>query len=339
MTGRAHKRDALTTLLWPEYDQSSARADLRRTLSLLNRSLGEEWFTVDRETAGLSFDAQPWLDVNEFRRRLAATDDHDHPPTEACPDCLPLLEEAVEFYQDHFLAGFTLRDSLAFDEWQFFQTEGLRDQLAGALVRLAQYHTSQGDLGRAVVHARRWVTLDLTDEAAHRHLMVLYAQSGQRNAALRQYETCRDILAEELGVDPSQRTQETYHRILNGELPLGPSAGEAQDAHALGLELLTAQRDTATKELTQTLESRVVFETTLALLEAEVERAQLGLSGLRTWQNPYLDPPAEDAITRVRVALRQAELAVEELEWQLQGTQLRAPFDGAVSAVHLSPGE
>ena len=40
VTGRSHSRDALATLLWPEYDQSSARAYLRRILSMLNRTLG-----------------------------------------------------------------------------------------------------------------------------------------------------------------------------------------------------------------------------------------------------------------------------------------------------------
>ena len=37
-----------------------------------------------------------------------------------------MITENVAFYRDHFLAGFTLRDSAAFDEFQFFQTEELR---------------------------------------------------------------------------------------------------------------------------------------------------------------------------------------------------------------------
>ena len=49
-----HGRDTLATLLWPEYDQSRARADLRRTLSLLKGTLGEGFLLVDRETVDLS---------------------------------------------------------------------------------------------------------------------------------------------------------------------------------------------------------------------------------------------------------------------------------------------
>ena len=52
VTSEPHSRDSLAALLWPEYDQSSAPADLRRSLSLLNRSLGKGWLVADRETAG-----------------------------------------------------------------------------------------------------------------------------------------------------------------------------------------------------------------------------------------------------------------------------------------------
>jgi DNA-binding SARP family transcriptional activator len=227
VTGQSHTRESLITLLWPELEPGRARAVLRRNLSLLRKALDGQWLVVDGETIGLDPDADSWVDVDQFRQRLAACQTHDHPPTEACPDCLPLLEEAAALYRDHFLAGFTLRDSAAFDDWQFFQTEGLKDELAGALVRLATYHTSQGDFDTAIGHARRWLALDPLHEPAHRHLMVLYAQSGQRAAALRQYETCRHLLADELGVEPAEKTQETYQRLLKGGLPAGPTAVEA----------------------------------------------------------------------------------------------------------------
>ena len=49
----SHSRDALATLLWPEQDQSTARAYLRRALSELNRALGEDVLVIDRESAGI----------------------------------------------------------------------------------------------------------------------------------------------------------------------------------------------------------------------------------------------------------------------------------------------
>src|SRR5712692_8908110 len=72
VTRQRHSRDALAALLWPEYDQSHARATLRRTLSSLNKALTGPWLEIDREHAGLNFNAEIWVDVHEFRSYLAA---------------------------------------------------------------------------------------------------------------------------------------------------------------------------------------------------------------------------------------------------------------------------
>ncbi len=77
----------------------------------------------------------------------------------------------------------------------------------------------------------------------------------------------------------------------------------------------------------------------LAASETEVDLAQLQLEALQAWDNPYLDPAPPEEITRARARLRQAELTMAQLELQLQGAELRAPFDGVVSAVYLRPGE
>ncbi|MFN2131707.1 MAG: BTAD domain-containing putative transcriptional regulator [Anaerolineae bacterium] len=217
LTRQPHSRDALATLLWPELDQSHARGQLRRTLSLLNGTLVEWWLSVDRETAAWAAGAEAWIDVDALRERLAACTAHGHPPEQACPDCVPLLEEAVELYRDGFLAGFTLPDAPAFDEWQFFEGEGLREHVADALQRLVRWYDDQGEVESAIPHARRWLAMDPLHEPAHRELMALYARSGQRAAALRQYDECERMLDEELGVSPSPETTALYEQIRDGQ--------------------------------------------------------------------------------------------------------------------------
>ena len=61
-------RDELATLLWPESDQSSARANLRRTLYVINKDLGEEILSSDKEIIFLNPQIDVWTDVEEFRR-------------------------------------------------------------------------------------------------------------------------------------------------------------------------------------------------------------------------------------------------------------------------------
>ena len=116
VTGQSHSRDSLAILLWPENDQRSARAELRRTLSVLNRILGDGRLVANREMARLNTSNDPatgksfWLDVTDFREKLKVCEAHNHHATVTCPDCLPALEEAVELYSDDFMAGFSLKD-------------------------------------------------------------------------------------------------------------------------------------------------------------------------------------------------------------------------------------
>src|SRR5262245_14026222 len=127
VTGDKHSREALATLLWPEGEPERGRARLRRELAELNDVLGKGCLEADREQIGLAGPAeqQVWLDVRVFQELLAECRRHGHPAPEVCPACLPLLSEAVTLYRGEFLAGFSLPDSPEFDDWQFFQTEGL----------------------------------------------------------------------------------------------------------------------------------------------------------------------------------------------------------------------
>jgi ABC-type oligopeptide transport system substrate-binding subunit/DNA-binding SARP family transcriptional activator len=234
VTGESQRRDTLATLLWPDADQSRARAALRRDLSVLNKALGEGWLVVDRETVNLNRTANVWLDVDHFYDSLAACETHGHSPDYVCPACLSPLTEAVTLYRDDFLAGFTLRDSPDFDEWQFFQAEGLRQELASALERLARGYSGQGEYESAIPYARRWLALDPLHEPAHQFLMQLYAWVGQHAAALRQYRECARVLEEELGLPPSEKTTELCEAIKERRtlppvgLHAGPLATEAR---------------------------------------------------------------------------------------------------------------
>jgi serine/threonine protein kinase/DNA-binding SARP family transcriptional activator len=249
VTSQPHSRDALAALLWPEYDQSGARANLRRDLSRLKRALGDQALLVEQAHVGLAPQLELHLDVAEFQQRLAKVQKHSHLPEQLCADCLTALGEAATLYADDFMAGFTLPDSPAFDEWQFFQREGLRQALAGALKQLAGWHAGRQEFERAIEYGRRWLALDPLHEAAQRQLMRLYAWSGQQAAALRQYQECVRLLDEELGVEPAAETVALYEAIRSRqlEMPVGKrgsgGAGE-QGSESASLrvgELLAAE--------------------------------------------------------------------------------------------------
>jgi DNA-binding SARP family transcriptional activator len=221
VTAQSHRRDSLATMFWEDFDQTRARAALRRALASLNKAIPGAWWDTDRETIALNLKTSShfFLDTIQFHARLANCGTHGHPAAEVCPLCLAPLTEAVTLYRGDFLSGFTLRDSPAFDDWQFTQTESLRLELSGVLERLSRLHASCGEFELAIAHARRWLTLDPLNEPAHRQLMLLYAQSGYRHAALRQYAECVRVLERELGVPPQEETTQLYEAIKADQLP------------------------------------------------------------------------------------------------------------------------
>ncbi len=219
---QAYSRSALATLFWPESDASTARANLRRALYALNKTIGASVLAITGETVGIHPRADLWLDVDEFSDHVRACTSPAESPNGIAPECLPRLLQATALYVDDFLAGFTLPDSPAFDEWQFFETEKLRQSLARALVLLIEVHKARGEFDQATQHARRWLALEPSHEPAYRQLMQLYAWSGQQAAALRQYQQCVRTLQVEFGVPPQPETTELYENIRLGraEAPL-----------------------------------------------------------------------------------------------------------------------
>jgi predicted ATPase/DNA-binding SARP family transcriptional activator len=208
-TDKPHARDSLATLFWPDYGQSEARVALSRHLSYLNKTLVADALVLETESVALADDF--WLDMAEFAEVLAAH------PTVTARD-LPAVQAAIDLYQADFLAGFTLPDCPDFDDWQAFQSESLRQTLRAALEKVSLAQAALHDDENAIATARRRLALDSLDETAHRTLMQLYAQSGQQAAALRQYDQCRQMLADELGASPAAETTELVERIRRGEL-------------------------------------------------------------------------------------------------------------------------
>ncbi len=203
-TGRRHSREWLAGLLWGDKPETKAKASLRKSLSIL-RQLSQDALTITRQTVAFNYDSDYWLDMEAFESALAEDS--------ADPETLQAVREAVELYRGEFLEGFSVRQAVGFEEWVLGERERLRQLAIQALHRLSEAYTGRGEYATAIEYTNRLLALEPWQEEAHRQLMTLLARSGQHSAALAQYETCRQILAEELGVEPLPETQDLYHRL------------------------------------------------------------------------------------------------------------------------------
>ena len=232
-TGSSHSRDALAALLWPEADPQRAYAYLRNAIWILNRLPIGDWLIAERHLVGLR-SAGLWVDIRRFRQLASSCPSGHHDPGEACARCVPALTEAADLYRDHFMAGFAVDDSASFEEWQFVEADVLRQELARVLDRLILFHEDRGAYETAIPCARRWVSLDALNESVHQRLMTLYALSGRRADALRQYEACERILHEELTLKPTDETTALVERIRMGEVAgIRPPPQRPRSRHTL----------------------------------------------------------------------------------------------------------
>lgn len=212
VTGRPQPRESLATLLWTEFDASSALAYLRRAVWEIGQTIGKQWLVADRETLSLPPSAHIWLDIAQFRHRVGRL------PAEPISTArLVELEEAMRLYRGDFLLGLTVEDASGFEAWQTQEAEALRRELRQALAALAQGQEQLRQWEAGLVTAHRWLAQDELDEAAHRQVMRLYMGLGDRSAALRQFDKCAGLLAAELGVAPAPETVGLVERIRRGE--------------------------------------------------------------------------------------------------------------------------
>ena len=225
VTSRPHTRIALATLLWPDHDERSALAALRRTIYQLKVDIGESVLEITPNLVRLRPDVPLWLDTQQFSNAMRHCAGHEHPPDAPFASCVAILEDGINLYADDFLSGFSLPDSEAFDEWQFFEREGLRTEYVRVLALLTTYYEQHEAYDKAIETARRWLGREPYHEPAHRALIRLYAVTGQQAAAKRQYDTCKRILAGQLGVRLDQETERLYQSLGD---PQGGSTSRPQ---------------------------------------------------------------------------------------------------------------
>jgi DNA-binding SARP family transcriptional activator len=203
---RPHPREVLADLFWDKRTQSQAMANLRVVLSSLNKHLGT-YVSIERDTVALKPMTAFWLDAAELESALTA------PAWD-----FTAVEAALELYRGAFLEGFYLREASGFEAWQLRERERLHRLAIGGLQKLVEWELGQGRYKAGISHANRLLALDPLQETAHRQLMTLLALSGQREQALAQYESCRQLLSAELGIEPSNMTAAVHEAIAADQL-------------------------------------------------------------------------------------------------------------------------
>jgi serine/threonine-protein kinase len=199
--GRFVRRDHLVALLWPELDQTHARAALRKTLHQVRAAMGAEVLrSRGGEEVALHATAL-WCDAAAF---TAAAD-------------AGFLLQALEVYRGDLLPGFHLPDCAEFDRWLEEERGAARERAAAAAWALAQRFEGDARLSDAAGMARRSVRYSWHDERALRRAVAMLDRVGDRAGALRLYEEFARRLRLDLDVEPSRDTLDVVARLRKSD--------------------------------------------------------------------------------------------------------------------------
>ncbi len=200
-------RDYLCFLFWPDQPDTVARRNLTKVLTHLRRALPQPDLLVV-SSVDVRLDPQRvWSDAATFVQQGCLS------PT------IETLQTSVNLYRGAFLDGFILADSPEFESWAGHQRQFFEQHYLQALARLIDLTATAPDYHTAITYAQRYLAHDDLAETIHRRLIECYAASGDRGAALRQYETCVAVLERELGVDPLPETRAAYMAALSYQPP------------------------------------------------------------------------------------------------------------------------
>ena len=211
-----HRREALAAFFWPESTDQAARTNLRSALANVRRiiehaGLSSDLIHATPQSISLCLDDETLVDVHNLESFIQLALDRDDPS---------ILEQEIAFPPGEFLEGLLIKGSPAFEDWVRLQREHMQRIVMNAYQRFITNALEQRQFDRAKSFSTQWLDVEPWNEEAHRELMKAQALSGQRGLALAQFERCKEILIQELGVQPSAKTVDLYKLISDEDADL-----------------------------------------------------------------------------------------------------------------------
>lgn len=210
---RPHQREVLMELLWPEMPQTSAQANMRQTLYRLRKLIPEvkgrnrnavPFLVTTRQTIQINPDADYFLDVIAFIKSEPS--------------------QAISLYRGDFLADFYLPDSEPFEEWVGSRRAAYRRRVLEMMEGETAVHLQNTNYDEAIQLAQRQLEIDNLRENSHRQLMEAWARNGRRQEALTHYDNLRQLLQDELAIEPEPETITLIEAIRAGEMSRTPAS-------------------------------------------------------------------------------------------------------------------
>ncbi len=328
---RAHPREELITLLWPDADPQAGRLNLRVALSSLRKQLEPPGvpdgsvLVTDGDTVSLHPNAFQ-TDVQTFDTAVSAAAQ----ATEET-DRREQLFLAVEIYQGRLLPGY-------YEDWVGLEQTRLEERYRQTLQRLIETLEQTGDLSLALDYAHRAIALDPLDETGSQWLIRLYQRTGQPAAALRQYKELERLLKAQLGVTPSSETR----RLLDPSATAAPPTPPGHEAVPSSRRKSSDKAPLPVQQANAAPAFALLPPTFTRFFGREAERADLS-DLLADEKIPVITMLGTGGIGKTRLAVEAARQAAANFPGGLAFVALNGISDSShipeviLSALHIAP--
>ncbi len=214
-------RRFLANLLWEDLEEEASMRNVRVSLTRLKKGLDEEnvkqpLVYSDRQSIGIDPSAKYNLDIDAFEEAIGQARRAIQPNRPPDRRVLARLKRAVALYRADFLQGF-YHPSLPFEDWMLVRRERFHNDALWALHTLADQALRVQDWHTAVTYAQRQLDLEAWREEAFQQLMQAQLGLGERTAAVASFERCKQVLWNELALEPASETIDLYEQAAAGE--------------------------------------------------------------------------------------------------------------------------
>jgi DNA-binding SARP family transcriptional activator len=203
-------KEVLMDVMWADVGQEAARRNLHQAIYSLRQTLRRrepnlQHILFENDHYLLNPATGLWIDFLEFEKYAQDGQRLDEAGE---------TEKAIEVYgvAEGLYQGTFFEEDL-YEEWTNSQRDYLLNLYLEITSRLSEHFRKRRNNVAAIALCQKVLGYEPCFEPAHRHLMQCYLAQGQRHLAMRQYQTCVQVMKDELNLNPSEETETLFQRI------------------------------------------------------------------------------------------------------------------------------
>lgn len=214
-SNQPHHREKLADMFWGERCVSDSKKYFRKTLWQLQSALNQlpvsgisDLLSIESNWLQYKQNDDIFLDVMEIEKVYSGL--KNKRGRDLTQQEFQEAKAAEAVYKGDLLEGCS-------QDWCLYERERLKEMYIVILDKMMGFCEANCDYETGISYGKKILAADGVRENTHLRLMRLYSLAGDRTSAIRQFETCRRMLKEEFGVEPSETTVDIYQKIIQSK--------------------------------------------------------------------------------------------------------------------------